>query len=76
MTFFVVFVLSFMSADYLITGSVTNTWIGIAIMTGVVPAAVRRLVDALIGIRARRVPEWDWTVYALGRCHGRGSVPY
>lgn len=49
MIFFTVFVVSFMSADYLITGSVTNTWIGIAILSGVISALVRRLVFSITG---------------------------
>lgn len=49
MIFFTVFIVSFMSADYLITGSVTNTWIGFAILFGIVSGMVRRLVLAVLG---------------------------
>jgi hypothetical protein len=50
--FFAVFILSFMSADYLITGSVTNTWIGIAIMAGVLSATARKVVQLTTGARS------------------------
>lgn len=45
--FFTVFVVSFMSADYLITGSVTNTWIGVAVITGMVVTLIRGLAIRL-----------------------------
>lgn len=50
MIFFTVFVSSFMSADYLITGSVTNTWIGIAILLGVVSAVVRWSIGRMLDL--------------------------
>ncbi len=53
MIFLTVFILSFISADFLITGSVTNTWIGIAVLTGVVTAGVRQMVFSLFGRRSR-----------------------
>ena len=49
MVFLTVFVLSFLSADYLITGSVTSTWIGVAFIAGLVSAVVRRIVFSLSG---------------------------
>jgi hypothetical protein len=47
--FFTVFVLSFISADYVITGSVTNTWIAIAILFGLISGLVRKAVVTLAG---------------------------
>jgi uncharacterized membrane protein len=53
--FFTVFIVSFLSADYLITGSVTNTWIGIAIIVGIVSAVVRWFVGRMLNLA---FPDW------------------
>ncbi len=45
MIFFVLFILSFLSADYLLTGSVTSTWIGIAIISGATTTLLRRVLS-------------------------------
>lgn len=47
MVFVSVFIVSFMAADYFITGSVTNTWIAIAVMAGFLTGAIRLLVQGL-----------------------------
>lgn len=54
MIFFTVFVASFMSADYLITGSVTITWIGIAILVGVISAVIRWSVGRALDLASQR----------------------
>ncbi len=56
MVFFAIFTLTFLSADYLITGSVTNTWIGIAIITGTLSALVRWFVTWMLSLVS---PRWD-----------------
>jgi integral membrane sensor domain MASE1 len=54
--FFTVFVVSFMSADYLITGSVTNTWIGIAFLVGTISAVIRWFVSRMLELA---FPDWE-----------------
>ena len=51
MIFLTVFIISFLSANYLTTGAVTNTWIGIAIFAGIIAAIVRRVVVGRFDVR-------------------------
>lgn len=56
MVFFAVFIASFLTANYLVTGSVTNTWIGIAIITGSLAGIIRWAIGRLIDrVHAARV---------------------
>lgn len=49
--FVAVFVLSFMASDYLFTGTVTETWMAIAVITGVLTAIVRWAISEILGPR-------------------------
>lgn len=54
--FVTIFILAFMTSDYLFTGSVTETWMGIAVIAGTLSGIVRWMIIHVLGslVRSRQ----------------------